>query len=184
MTSIIRPLVGASSSSSSISTPDSDSSDDYPEIGINACGEPTEGGRLILMVAPNGDRSHNNSSRYDTIGRSEVSDAHTLSDGLVWNLNPDFNAILVQAITETIQRMAPDGSPFAVLAQQGVEAVNLIVGEKSVAFLGGNLPFGQGVPEVRLRSQPNSPAVRTWRTTAHLPEPHRVGVRLRSGWPP
>jgi hypothetical protein len=42
---------------------------------------------------------------------------------LVWgwfrNLNPDFNAIRVQVIMETIQCMAPDGSPLALLAQQG-----------------------------------------------------------------
>jgi hypothetical protein len=34
---------------------------------------------------------------------------------------------------ETIQRMAPDGSPLALLAQQGAEAVNLIVAEKSAS---------------------------------------------------
>jgi hypothetical protein len=33
---------------------------------------------------------------------------------------------------ETIQRMAPDGSPFALLAQQGAEAANLVVAEKSI----------------------------------------------------
>jgi hypothetical protein len=154
ITSIIQPLAGASSSSSSTSTPDPDSSDNYPEIGINTCGEPAEGGRLIHILAPNGDRSHNSSSRYDTIGRSEASDAQTLSDGLIQNLNPDFNTVQVQAIMKTIQRMTPDGSPFAVLAQQGDEAVNLIIVEKSAAFLGGNLPLvimiRQGVPEVRL----------------------------------
>jgi hypothetical protein len=32
---------------------------------------------------------------------------------------------------ETIQRMAPDGSPLALLAQQGAEVANLIVPEKS-----------------------------------------------------
>jgi hypothetical protein len=32
---------------------------------------------------------------------------------------------------ETIQRMAPDGSPLALLAQQGAEAANLIIAEKS-----------------------------------------------------
>jgi hypothetical protein len=31
---------------------------------------------------------------------------------------------------ETIQHMAPDGSPLAVLAQQGAKAMNLIVAEK------------------------------------------------------
>jgi hypothetical protein len=77
MTSILRPIVGASSSSSSVSTPDQDLSDDYHEIGTSACGEPAEDGRLILMVAPNGDQSHNSSSRYATIGRSEASDART-----------------------------------------------------------------------------------------------------------
>jgi hypothetical protein len=46
-------------------------------------------------------------------------------------LNPDFNAVRVQAIMETIQRMAPDGSPLALLAQQGAEAANLVVAEKS-----------------------------------------------------
>jgi hypothetical protein len=32
---------------------------------------------------------------------------------------------------ETIQCMAPDGSPLALLAQQGAEVVNLVVAEKS-----------------------------------------------------
>jgi hypothetical protein len=73
--STLRPLVGASGSSTSASTPDSDSADDYPEIGASACGEPTKNGRFIYMVAPNGDRSSNTSSRYPTIGRSEASDA-------------------------------------------------------------------------------------------------------------
>jgi hypothetical protein len=31
---------------------------------------------------------------------------------------------------ETIQRMTPDGSPLVVLAQQGAEAVNLIIAKK------------------------------------------------------
>jgi hypothetical protein len=51
--------------------------------------------------------------------------------GLVRNLNPEFNVVRVHAIMETIQRMAPDGSPLALLAQQGAEAVNLVVAEKS-----------------------------------------------------
>jgi hypothetical protein len=49
---ILRPLAGASSSSSSASIPDPDSSNDYPEIGVNACGEPAESDRLIYIVAP------------------------------------------------------------------------------------------------------------------------------------
>jgi hypothetical protein len=38
VTSILRPLVGASSLSSSASTPDQNSSNSYPEIGTSACG--------------------------------------------------------------------------------------------------------------------------------------------------
>jgi hypothetical protein len=68
------------------------------------------------MLAPNGDRSQNSSSRYPTIGRSEAYDVQALSGGLVQNLNLDFNVVQVQAIMETIQRMVPDGSPLAVLA--------------------------------------------------------------------
>jgi hypothetical protein len=81
-------------------------------------------------VALNGDRSHNSSNRYPTIRRSEASDARSLSDGLVRDLNSDFNAIQVQAIMETIQHMAPDDSPLAVLAQQGAKAANLVITEK------------------------------------------------------
>jgi hypothetical protein len=72
VTSIFRPLTGASSSSSSASTPDPDSSDDYPEIGVSVCGKLTEGGRLICIMAPNGDLSHNSYNRYPTIERSEA----------------------------------------------------------------------------------------------------------------
>jgi hypothetical protein len=85
VTSILRPMAEASSSSTSTSTPDPNSTDDYPEIGASACGERV-GGRLICMVAPNGDQSHNSSSRYPTIGRSESSNARTSSGGLVRNL--------------------------------------------------------------------------------------------------
>jgi hypothetical protein len=60
-----------------------------------------------------------------------VSDIQTPSAGLVRNLNPDFSAIWVQTIMQTIQRMSPDGSPLALLAQQWPEAANLIVAEKS-----------------------------------------------------
>jgi hypothetical protein len=69
------------------------------------------------MVAPNKDQSRHSSSGYPTIGRSEASDARTPSTGLIQNLNPDFNVLRVQAIMETIQRMAPDGSLLALLAQ-------------------------------------------------------------------
>jgi hypothetical protein len=90
-----------------------------------------EGSCLILMVAPNGDQSRNSFSVYPTIGRSETSDVQTPSAGLVRNLNLDFNAVWVQAIMESIQRLTPDGSPLALLTQQEAEAANLIVAEKS-----------------------------------------------------
>jgi hypothetical protein len=86
---------------------------------------------LSTWVAPNGDQTSNTSSIYPTIGRSEASDARTPSGGLAWNLNPDFNAVRVQAIMVTIKCMAPDGSTLALLAQQGAKMANLIVVEKS-----------------------------------------------------
>jgi hypothetical protein len=70
------------------------------------------------MVAPNGDRSHNSSSRYPTIERSEAFDVQTPSGGLVRNLNPDFNAVWVQAIMETIQRMASGARLWQLDAQE------------------------------------------------------------------
>jgi hypothetical protein len=92
VTSILRPFTGASSSSSLASSPGRDSSNDYPEIKASVCGNSAEDG---LMVASNEDQSHNSSSGYPTIERSKATDARTLSAGLVWNLNPNFNAIRV-----------------------------------------------------------------------------------------
>jgi hypothetical protein len=89
VTSILWSLVGVLSSSLLASTPDPDSSDDYPQNGASSCGELAEADRLICMVASNCDRSHNNSSRYPTIRRSEASDARIPSGSLVRNLNPD-----------------------------------------------------------------------------------------------
>jgi hypothetical protein len=129
--STLRLLVGASGSSTSASTPDSDSTDDYPEIEANAYREPAKDVRFIYIVAPNDDRSSNTSSRYPTIRRSEASNDRTASGGLARNLIPDFNTVWVQSIMEIIQRMTPDGSPLTILAQQGAEATNLIVAEKS-----------------------------------------------------
>jgi hypothetical protein len=83
MTSILQPSTGASSLSSSVTSPDHDSADDYPEIGDNICWNCSKEGRLNCMVAPNEDPSCNISSRYPTIGRSEASDARTPNAGLV-----------------------------------------------------------------------------------------------------
>jgi hypothetical protein len=93
VTSTLQPLAGASSLSSSATSSDPDSFDDYPEIGISACGDSIEEGRLIFMVAPNGDPLYNSSSRYPTIGRSEASNAQTPNDEMIRNLNPDINTI-------------------------------------------------------------------------------------------
>jgi hypothetical protein len=93
MTSTLWSLAGASSSSSLAASPDQDSSDDYPKIGVSAYGDSVGEGRLIFMVASNEDLSHNSSIRYPTIGRSKASNAQTPDDRMIRNLNPDFNAI-------------------------------------------------------------------------------------------
>jgi hypothetical protein len=118
---LVRPCAGASSSSSSALSSDQGSSEDYPEIGVSTCGSFADISRLICMVTPNEDQPRHSSSGYPTIGRSEASDARTPSTGLIRNLNPGFNVVRVQAIMETIQRMASDGSPLALFAQQGLK---------------------------------------------------------------
>jgi hypothetical protein len=141
VTTILRPCVGAASSSPSALSSDQGSSEDYPEIGVNTCESSASTSRLICMVASNEDQPHHSSSGYPTIGRYEASDARTPSTGLIRNLNPDFNDVRVQAIMETIQRMAPDSSPLALLEQQGAEAANLVVAKKSTG-VSRREPFG------------------------------------------
>jgi hypothetical protein len=80
---IFQPLAGTSSSSTSAASPDQDSTDDYPKIGGSICWNSTDEGRLIIMVAPVGAHSHNSSSRYPTIERSEASDAQTPNDRMI-----------------------------------------------------------------------------------------------------
>jgi hypothetical protein len=82
------------------------------------------------MVAPAGGPSKNSSSRYPTIGRSEVSNART----------PNNEMIQLQTIMESIQRMEPEGSPLVALAQQGPEVVNIIVVQRSAGNPRGNHP--------------------------------------------
>jgi hypothetical protein len=131
VTTILRICAGAASSSPSALSSDQGSSEDHPEIGVSTRGSSASPSRLICMVAPNEDQPHHSSSGYPTNGRSEVSDARTPSTGLIRNLNRDFNVVRVQAIMETIQRMTPGDLPLALLAQQGAEAANLVVAEKS-----------------------------------------------------
>jgi hypothetical protein len=66
---------GTLSSSISVSSLDQDLIDDYPEIRESTCWNSVDEGRLIIMVAPVRALSHNSSTRYPTIGRSEASDA-------------------------------------------------------------------------------------------------------------
>jgi hypothetical protein len=129
--SILQPSVGASSSSSSAASPDQDSADDYLEIGASTYWDSTEEGRLIIMVAPAGALSNNSSNRYPTIGRSEASDAQMPNDGMIRNLNLDLNAVRLQTIMESIQRMALEGSPLVALAHQGAEAANYVIAQRS-----------------------------------------------------
>jgi hypothetical protein len=131
VTTILQSCAEASSSSSSALFSDQGSSEDYPEIRVSTCGSSADISHLIFMVAPNEDQPCHSSSGYPTIGRSEASDARTPSTGLIRNLNLDFNVVRVQAIMETIQRMALDDSPLALLPQQGAEAANLVIEGKS-----------------------------------------------------
>jgi hypothetical protein len=90
---IFQPSVRTSSFSTSTVSPDQDSIDDYPEIRGSTYWNSADEGRLIIMVAPTGAPLQNSSSKYPTIGRSKASDARTLNDGMIWNLNPDFNVV-------------------------------------------------------------------------------------------
>jgi hypothetical protein len=84
------------------------------------------------MAAPAGAPSHNSSSKYPTIVRSEALDALTSNDGMIRNLNPDFNVVRLQTIIESIQCMAPEGCPPITLAQQGAETVNYVTTQRSI----------------------------------------------------
>jgi hypothetical protein len=102
MTSILQPSSEASSSSSSVASPDRDSIDDYPEIRGSTCWNYSKEGHMLLMVAPNEDPSCNSSSKYPTIRGSEASDTRTPNVGMIQNMNLDFNAVRFQTIMESI----------------------------------------------------------------------------------
>jgi hypothetical protein len=178
--STLRPFIRASSPSSLASSPDRDSSNDYPEIGANAYENSAEDDRLILMVVPEGGWIHNSSSGYPTIGRSDATDAQTPSTGLVQNLNPDINAVWVQAIMKTIQRMTSDGSPLALLTQQGAEAVNLVVAEKLAGVHRGKPFAGRNDWAGRARSEAASSASPRWHLSEH--DARRRITQNRNTW--
>jgi hypothetical protein len=131
VTSILQPSTRALSSSSSAAPLDQDSADDYLKIRGSTCWDSTEEGRLIIMMAPTGRPSHNISSRYPTIERSEASDVRTPNNGMIWNLNLDFNVMRLQTIMDSIQWMAHEGSPIVALAQQRAEAMNYVIAQRS-----------------------------------------------------
>jgi hypothetical protein len=82
------------------------------------------------MVAPTRAPLHNSSSKYPTIGRSKASDARTPNDGMIQNLNLDFNVMRLQTIMESIQRMAHEGSPLIALAQQGAKMAIYVIAQR------------------------------------------------------
>jgi hypothetical protein len=125
-TPIFRSSIGTLSSSSGVSLA-RDSAGDYPEIGTSVCWNLVIEVHHINMVALAGAPSQNSSSIYPTIRGSEASDAWTPSDRLVWNLNPDFNIVLLQTIMELIQCMVLEGSPLIALAQQGTKAAGQVI---------------------------------------------------------
>jgi hypothetical protein len=79
VTTILRPCVGAASSSPSALSSDQGSSEDYLEIGVNTCESSVSTSRLICMVAPKEDQPRHSSNGYPTIGRSEASNDRTPS---------------------------------------------------------------------------------------------------------
>jgi hypothetical protein len=159
VTTILRPCTGASSSSSSTLSSDQGSSKDYPEIRVSTCGSSADISRLIFMVAPNEYQPRHSSSGYPTIGRSEVSDARTPSTRLIQNLNLDFNDVRVQAIMETIQRMAPDGSPLLFWHNRGLKQricrVEKVRGLRSaVPYSAKNRLFTRVAPRTKSKGLP------------------------------
>jgi hypothetical protein len=81
---------------------------------------------------------------------------------------------------ETIQRMSPDGSPLALLAQQGAEEANLIIAEKSANGLQREPSAGHNDRARRARSDAASSAS----PNRHLPEndERRRIMQNRSAW--
>jgi hypothetical protein len=69
--------------------------------------------------------------------------------------------------------MAPDGSPLALLAQQGAEATNLIVAEKSAGVLGGEPSTGRNDRAGHGRSEATSSAS-PWRHLSAHDARHRI----------
>jgi hypothetical protein len=101
-------------------TTDQASAEDYPEIGGSTCWDLVAEARQINMVGPRRTDSHNSFSKYPTIRESIVSDTQTPSNRVVRNLNPDFSAVRLQTIIESIQHLAPQDSPLVARPSKGL----------------------------------------------------------------
>jgi hypothetical protein len=112
---ILQPLAGTPSSTSSGASTDEDSIKDYPVIRGSICWNHAIEAHRINMVGPNRAPSQSSSSRYTTMRGSKAFNAQTPSNKLVWNLNPDFNDVWLQTIMESIQCMVPQESPLVAL---------------------------------------------------------------------
>jgi hypothetical protein len=124
---------------------------------------------VALAEAP----SQNTTSQYLTIGRSKASGAQTPEDRMIRNLNPDFNAVRLQTIMETVHHMVLEGSPLGALAQQGIEASNNVVeaersarNRRAEPSLENDRMVGRGAPGVK--QQHRSATTNTWPTTTRV----------------
>jgi hypothetical protein len=85
---------------------------------------------------------------------------------MIRNLNPDFNAIQLQTIMESIQRLTPEGSPLIALVQQGAEVTNIIMAQRSADNPRGESSVGNRSNDRGKRAQ--SEAAASTRGNHHL----------------
>jgi hypothetical protein len=88
---------------------------------------------------------------------------------MIHNLNLDFNAMWLQTIMESIQCMAAEGSPLVTLAEQGAEAANFIIAERSTGNPRGEPSIStieESVPKVKQHLQPVTTSV--WLIMIHI----------------
>jgi hypothetical protein len=134
-------------------------SDSNPYAGQHICTfKLVKEGHIIVMVALVGGTSQNSSSRYPIISRSKEFDVRTSNDGMIQNLNPDFNTIRLQTIMKYIQRIAPKCSPLVALAQQGVEVANVVAVQRSAVNPRGKPSVGNRSNNRRRRARSEAAA--------------------------
>jgi hypothetical protein len=81
---------------------------------------------------------------------------------------------------KTIQRMAPDGSSLALLAQQGAEMETFIVAEKSANIPQGELSAGRNIRARHARSEAASSTSPNRRLSEH--DVHRRITQNHNAW--